>query len=135
MPPVQATNVKLDPPSALQRGSYTIEGMVAIGVFFLLMLLIVQLGFLVLARNVAATSVDAALRRAVAADLGEGAVQQGLERDVFAVVPGASDVNVSVVVEGDVIRAEVNFRWLPPGPDLVPVNVFIKRSIVRVVPP
>lgn len=107
----------------------------AIGVFFLLMLLIVQLGFLVLARNVAATSVDAALRRAVAADLGEGSVRLGLERDVLAVVPGASDVRVGIVVEGNVMRAEVNFRWLPPGPDLVPVNVLIERSIVRTVPP
>ena len=118
-----------------QRGSYTIEGMVAIGVFFLLMLLIVQLGFLVLARNVAATSLDAALRRAVAADLGEGTVKRGLERDVLAVVPGASNVRVGVVVEGDIVRAEVRFRWLPPGPDLVPVNVQIERSIVRTVPP
>jgi hypothetical protein len=121
--------------SVLQRGSYTIEGMVAIGVFFLLLLLVVQLGFLVLARNVAATSVDAALRRAVAADLGEETVQQGLERDVFAVVPGASNVRVGVVVEGNVMRAEVRFRWLPPGPDLVPVIVWIERSIVRTVPP
>lgn len=121
--------------SELQRGSYTIEGIVAIGVFFLLLLLIVQLGFLVLARNVAATSLDAALRRAVATDLGERTVEQGLERDVVAVVPGASDVRVDIVVEGNVMSAEVRFRWLPPGPDLVPVNVRIERSIVTTVPP
>lgn len=132
---VKTLRVETTPRCSRQRGSYTIEGMVAIGVFFLLMLLIVQLGFLVLARNVAATSVDAALRRAVAADLGEGSVRLGLERDVLAVVPGASDVRVGIVVEGNVMRAEVDFRWLPPGPDLVPVNVLIERSIVRTVPP
>jgi len=135
MPLVNTSRSETTPRCGHQHGSYTIEGMVAIGVFFLLMLLIVQLGFLVLARNVAATSVDAALRKAVVAELGEGSLQSGLERDVLAVVPGATAVHADVVIEDDVMRAEVRFRWLPPGPDLVPVNVVIERSIVRTVPP
>jgi len=119
----------------LEAGSYTIEGIVAIGVFFLLLTVIVQLGFLVLARNVAATSVDAALRKAVSADLSEAAVEEGLARDVRAIVPGANDVIVDVAIDSTAVVALVRFRWIPPGPDLVPVTMSIERSIVRVVPP
>lgn len=107
----------------------------AIGVFFLLLMVIVQIGFLVLARNVAATSVDAALRKAVAANMSDEAVQDGLERDVGAVVPGANDISVAVTSDVSSVTALVRFRWLPPGPDLVPVTVTIERNIVTVVPP
>jgi hypothetical protein len=119
----------------LEAGSYTIEGIVAIGVFFLLVTLIVQLGFLVLARNVAATSVEAALRRAVSADLSEEIVEDGLARDVRAIVPGANDVLVDVEIDATMVVAQVRFRWIPPGPDFVPMTMSIERSIVRVVPP
>jgi len=97
--------------------------------------LVVQLGFLVLARNVAATSVDAALRKAVSADLGEGTVEEGLVRDVRAIVPGANDVTADVEIESTAVVALVRFRWIPPGPDLVPMTMSIERSIARVVPP
>lgn len=107
----------------------------AIGVFFLVVMLIVQMGFLVLARNVAATSVDAALRKAVAASMSEEAVQDGLERDVRAVVPGADEISVAVTSDVSAVTALVRFRWRPPGPDLVPVTVSIERSIAKVVPP
>jgi hypothetical protein len=104
-------------------------------VFFLLMTLIVQLGFLVLARNIASTSVDAALRKAVAGETVATAVRQGLERDVRAVVPGATEISVDVTVDQTILAASVRFRWVPPGPDFVPVTVHIKRSIATVVPP
>jgi len=97
--------------------------------------LIVQLGFLVLARNVAATSVEAALRRAVSADLSEEIVEDGLARDVRAIVPGANDVLVDVEIDATMVVAQVRFRWIPPGPDFVPMTMSIERSIVRVVPP
>jgi hypothetical protein len=99
------------------------------------MTLIVQLGFLVLARNIAATSVDAALRKAVASDMAEVVVRSGLERDVRAVVPGATEISVDVTTSQTAIMALVRFRWVPPGPDLLPVTVSIERSIARVVPP
>jgi hypothetical protein len=99
------------------------------------MTLIVQLGFLVLARNIAATSVDAALRKAVASDMAEFVVRSGLERDVRAVVPGATEISVDVTSSQTAMIALVRFRWVPPGPDLVPVTVSIERSIARVVPP
>ncbi len=117
------------------QGSYTIEGIVAIGVFFVLLALIVQIGFLVLARSAAATSVEASLRRAVTADLDIGTVASRIERDVTSVVPGAQEIEVRVTKDSQVVRALVSFRWVPPGPDLVPVTVSIERSVARVVPP
>jgi hypothetical protein len=104
-------------------------------VFFLLMTLIVQLGFLVLARNIAATSVDAALRKAVAGETAETLVRAGIVRDVRAVVPGATEIDVDIAYDQTALAASVRFRWVPPGPDLVPVTVYIERSIAKVVPP
>ena len=100
-----------------------------------MMTLIVQLGFLVLARNIAATSVDAALRKAVASEATESVVREGLERDVQAVVPGATEISVDISTDKTAVQASVRFRWVPPGPDLVPVTVYIERSIAAVVPP
>jgi hypothetical protein len=108
---------------------------VAIAVFFLLMMLIVQLGFLVLARNAAATSVDAALRKAATTDVSSDVIGAGISRDVLAVVPGASGVSVVVTRGASSVQARLQFRWLPPGPDLLPITVSIERSAVTVVPP
>lgn len=107
----------------------------AVGVFFLLLTLIVQLGFLLLARNAAATSVEAALRKAVSADLADTAVEKGLVRDVRAIVPGAGDVTVDITSDPGSLLARLEFRWVPPGPNLVPVTLSIERSVARVVPP
>ena len=103
--------------------------------FFLLTMLIVQMGFLVLARNAAATSVDAALRRAVTSDVDDSSVRNSIERDVLAVVPGATGVSVAVTSDASSVRALLQFRWLPPGPDFVPLTVSIERSATRVIPP
>jgi len=118
-----------------ERASYTIEGIVAIGIFFLLLALIVQISFLILARSAAATSIEASLRRAVVSDVDDVTMASRIERDVAAVVPGAQDVAVDVTRVEDAVTAVVTFRWVPPGPDFVPVTVSIERSFVRVVPP
>lgn len=98
-------------------------------------MLIVQIGFLILARSAVATSVEAALRRAVVKDLDLDTLHTGLERDVMAVVPGAGEPAVDVSEDADVVSAVVRFRWVPPGPDLVPITVSVERSVVRVAPP
>jgi hypothetical protein len=100
-----------------------------------LLTLIVQIGFLVLARSAAATSVEASLRRAVVADLDIETVASRLERDVASVVPGARDVAIEVTHDAGAVRAVLRFRWVPPGPDFVSVTVSIERSVARVVPP
>lgn len=122
-------------PSDADRGSYVIEGIVAIGVFFLLLMLIVQVGFLILARSATATSVEAALRSGAVGLVSVDAVQSGLERDLAALVPGAVDVIVVVTENDETLSAIVRFRWVPPGPDFIPVTVQVERSVARVVPP
>ncbi|MDK1018020.1 MAG: hypothetical protein QGD89_01265 [Actinomycetota bacterium] len=97
--------------------------------------MIVQIGFLILARSAAATSLEAALRRAVVAETEVAVVQSALSRDVLAVVPGAEDLTVAVTGDETSLRGVVTFRWVPPGPDFIPVTVSIERSVVRVVPP
>ncbi len=119
----------------LERGSYTIEGIVAIGVFFILVMLIVQIGFLILARSAAGTTIEAALRRAAVTDVHLDIIREGLVRDLYAVVPGVQGLSVDVTGDGVVTHAVVQFRWLPPGPDLLPVTVSVERSVLRVVPP
>ncbi|MEN8040498.1 MAG: hypothetical protein ABFR95_03250 [Actinomycetota bacterium] len=99
------------------------------------MMLIVQIGFLVLARSAAGTSVEAALRKAAVSRVDPALVRQGIARDVSAVVPGAEDVVVEVVSDQENLHATVSFRWIPPGPNLVPVTVGIHRSAVQIVPP
>lgn len=99
------------------------------------MLIIVQLGFLVLARNAAAISVDAALRKTAATDGSAESLEVSLVRDVRALVPGATAVSVEASRTDRSMQAVLRFQWVPPGPDLVPVTVSIERSVVLVVPP
>lgn len=119
----------------LEDASYTLEGLVATGVFFILLALIVQVGFLILARSAAATSLEASLRRGVVLEVDSEILAERIARDVVAVVPGASDVLVRVVRSESEIEAIVEFRWIPPGPDLVPVTVTVTRRVVSVIPP
>lgn len=103
--------------------------------FFILLTLIVQIGFLVLARSAAASSIEASLRKAALGSADDETIRAGIIRDVRAVVPGAEDVDVSVSSSDSEINAALTFQWVPPGPDLIPVIVSIERSSIRVVPP
>lgn len=123
------------PTATRERASYTLEGLVATGVFFVLLALVVQVGFLILARSAAATSLEASLRRAVVLELDDETLIERIERDVAAVVPGVSNLVVEVQSSDAVVVASVSFRWVPPGPDFAPVTVVIERSAARVVPP
>lgn len=117
-----------------QRGSVTVEGLVGMLVFFVLLTLIVQIGFLVLARNAASIALDAAVRRS--ATSGE-LVEQGerLQRDIGATVPGAVGTQVSLDSDGRSVNGKVSFDWAPPGPNLLPVRITIRRAVPVVVPP
>ena len=117
------------------RGSVIVEGLVSMLVFFVLVTIIVQVGFLVVARNGAATALDAAVRgAAIDAQQAEQA-QVRLERDIRATIPGVDNLIVSIDLNGDHVRGRVRFDWIPPGPDVVPVTVSVERSAVVVVPP
>lgn len=104
-------------------------------VFFVLLTLVVQIGFYVVARNAAAVAVDGAVRDAARDPAAIRVVQQRLERDLAATVPGGLDAAVDVTATGTLVRGVVSFEWAPPGPDLVPITVTVSRSAPVGVPP
>lgn len=112
-----------------------VEGLISMLVFFVLLTIIVQVGFLVVARNAAATAVHAAVREASVEVGTVSAVETRLARDLAAMIPGADDAVVSVTSDSGWVRGVVEFDWTPPGPDLIPVRIAVSRDVPVVVPP
>ena len=111
------------------------ESLVATAVVFLLIAIVTQVAFVVVARDTAQTAVTAAARRAgrPGADLEvEGS---RLADELTRVVPGASSVNAFVESDGVAVTARAAIRWLPPGPDLIPITVHASSTAPIVVPP
>ena len=104
-------------------------------VFFILLTLVVQIGFYVVARNAAAVAVEGAVRVAARDPDSIEAVRQRLERDLAVTVPGAAEAAVEVTVSGSTVHGLVSFEWAPPGPDLAPITVTVSRSAPMGVPP
>ena len=103
-------------------------------VFFLLLVVVVQIGFAVTARSMVAASVDGAARRAaVGGDDAE--LVERLEAEVRRTVPGLELTSASVDRSDTTVTVEVRYRWLPPGPDLLPMDVTVARQRSVVVPP
>jgi hypothetical protein len=104
-------------------------------VFFILLMLVVQVAFLVIARNAAATAVDASVRRVAIAPSSIEEEHNRLVRDVRATVPGTADLQVVLEQDGRVVHGTLSFDWNPPGPDLLPVSITVERRVPVVVPP
>ena len=121
--------------SRTDRGSTTIEGIVAMGVFFLLIALVVQLGFLVIARTAVGASLDAAARRSAVVDADPATQHQRILREIAAIAPGVDVVETTVVRTATFVTVTAVIDWTPPGPDLLPVRLSISRSHALVVPP
>lgn len=102
---------------------------------FIVMLVVVQIGFLVLARSNVAATMDATLRSAAISpedvDRHRLLLVERMERGV----PSVSIEHVEMAVDGDRIDASVTLRWTPPGPDLAPISFTVQRERTIVVPP
>jgi len=105
------------------------------GVFFLLIAVIVQLGFLVIARSAVSASMEAAARRASVPDSDASAEQSRLGAEIKAVVPGIEIVNTDIERTPEDVTVRATFEWTPPGPDLIPIQFTLERSHAMVVPP
>jgi len=112
-----------------------IESLAAMAVVFMLLVIIVQLAFVLVAREVSQTAVDAAARRAARPSADLVAVEERLIAELGAVVPGAQDVVASVASTGERIDVAASITWAPPGPDLVPVVIHVEAATPAVVPP
>jgi hypothetical protein len=109
--------------------------MIAMGVCFVLLMVIAQGAFLLVAGQTADAAVDAAAR--AAARLGASAADQ--EADLLAqlvtAVPGAVDPEVSVTIDSATATARASFRWRPPGPDMIAVELTVVGSAPLASPP
>ncbi|MGI9641899.1 MAG: hypothetical protein ACR2N9_03865 [Acidimicrobiia bacterium] len=103
--------------------------------FFLLLLVVVQLGFLVMSRSMVAASVDGAARRASVVGADVEAEQQRIRVEIERAIPGADVEIVEVAESAEEVSISVRYRWIPPGPDLVPVRLTVSASRTLVVPP
>lgn len=102
---------------------------------FLLLALIVQVVGAATARHAAEAAVSAGARRAARPGADPGAVQSRLAADLATALPGARDLEVEVSLAGEEAVATARFRWLPPGPDWVPIHIAVQAAFPRVVPP
>jgi Flp pilus assembly protein TadG len=105
------------------------------GVFFLLIAVIVQLGFLVIARSAVSASMEAAARRAALPDSDVPREEERLGAEIKAVVPGIKIVDTSIERSIQDVTVRATFEWTPPGPDLIPIQFTLERSHASVVPP
>lgn len=102
---------------------------------FLLLGLMVQVVGAATARHAAEAAVAAAARRAARPGADLGAEEARLAQDLATSLPGAREVTVDLALSGEVTQARARFRWLPPGPDWVPLIIAVQASFPRVVPP
>ena len=105
------------------------------GVFFLLIAVIVQLGFLVIARSAVSASMEAAARRAALPDSDDFSEESRLGTEISAVVPGIEILGTSIERSTQEVTVRATFQWTPPGPDLIPIQFTLERSHATVVPP
>lgn len=118
-----------------EGGSSTVEGLVAMLVFFVLLTLIVQIGFLVVARTSAGVALEAAVRQGSVAPGDLSLVRTRLGRDLAATIPGADAADIAVTTDGATVTGTVSFDWRPPGPDLLPIRISVTRQAPVAIPP
>jgi len=112
-----------------------IEGITGLAIAFLLLALIVQVVTAATARHTAEAAVGAGARRAARPGADIGTERARLAADLAAALPGARDLQVEIALEGEQARAAASFRWLPPGPDWMPITIGVEAAFPRVVPP
>ena len=112
-----------------------IEGIAAMAIVFLLLAMVVQTAFLVVARNAAESAVGATARRAArpAADL--AAAEANLREVIGATVPGAQDVLVRTERTESTAEVMAEFTWDPPGPVLRSLRIRVRASQPVIQPP
>ncbi len=121
--------------AAGDAGSATLEGVAALGVAFLLMVLLIQVGAAMAARESAQAAVAVAARRASRPDADAAAESRRLTDVLHAAVPGATDITARVRRDDTEAVAVAEFRIVPPGPHWVPLVVRVDARSALVVPP
>lgn len=115
------------------RGSAVVEGLIGLGVAFLLLVLVVQAGVLLMARNAAESAVGATARAASRSGADLAAEETRLRSMIEATVPGMSELSVTIRADESTVDVTATFWWTPPGPNwaTVPVEVRAKSALVQ----
>lgn len=112
-----------------------IESLAATATIFLLVVVVTQVAFAVVARDATEAAVSAASRRAGRPGADFGVESARLVAELSRVVAGAVDANAIVESDGSNVRVQAGFRWVPPGPDLIPITIRASSVSPLVVPP
>ena len=112
-----------------------IEGTAGLVIAFLLLTLIVQVSGAAVARNAAEAVVGAAARRASRPGALVEAEEARLAADLQTALPGATGVRVFIDLRPKRALATARFRWLPPGPDWLPLTIVVQAAAPRMVLP
>jgi hypothetical protein len=102
---------------------------------FTLLALLVQVVGLAVTRHRATAVVSAAALEASLPDADRAAVERQVTEAMIATVPGADHVTATVTATRTEVAVRVRFRWVPPGPDWIPIWVGASAVATRVVPP
>lgn len=102
---------------------------------FLLLTLITQIGFLIVARHSAHVAVGHASIAAARDGASTAEVASDLRDRLLATVPGILSPEVEVTIADGVARAVTRFQWLPPGPGWALIEVAVDSQAPAVVPP
>jgi hypothetical protein len=102
---------------------------------FVLIAIVVQVAFVVVARDAAQTAVTATARRAGRPSADLDAERIRLANDLARIVPGATEVTASIESGAGSVTARATIQWAPPGPDLIPITLHANATAPLVVPP
>ncbi len=111
------------------------ESLVATAVIFLLIAIITQVAFVVVARDTAQTAVAAAARRAGRPGADLTAERSRLAAELARVVPGATGVTTALELDERAVTARASIQWSPPGPDLIPITLHAEATSLVVIAP
>ena len=107
----------------------------ATGVIFLLIAIVTQMAFVVIARDTAQTAVAAAARRAARPGAELAMERSRLADELTRIVPGATGVAADLEAGDGSVTARASIEWSPPGPDLIPITLHADATSLWVVPP
>ncbi|MDP8959383.1 MAG: hypothetical protein M3N51_09350 [Actinomycetota bacterium] len=102
---------------------------------FLLLTLLVQAAFAMVARNAAQAAVAASARRASRPQADLPAEQAALHALLGDSIPGATGVAVKVTSDSTMARSSASFTWHPPGPGWMPLTIRVRATAPNAVPP
>ncbi|GBE25486.1 hypothetical protein BMS3Bbin02_01772 [bacterium BMS3Bbin02] len=103
--------------------------------FFVFMLLLVNVAFFVIARNAAYSAVDATARRAAIGNTADSELRDYAVAAIGATAPGAAIQSTAITRNRDTAAVRVVYVWSPPGPLFPSITVTVESSAPLVVEP